>query len=307
MDFDLVAVAVGAISRARTLSVKVYIPAKINLWLEVLAKRSDGYHELSSLMLPIGLYDVVELTEESRHISVTCSHPDVPQNSENLAWRAAEKYLAIGNLKAGVQIRLTKNIPVGAGLGGGSADAAAVLLAMNRLFQHTLTMEQLHHLAKGLGADVPFFLYQEPMLATGIGEKLEKVQGLPNYPLVLIKPPLSVSTRWVYQRLKLTRGQSRIKIATFLAHPWRLQDVMENDLETVTLAEYPLLAKIKQWLLEQGAAGALMSGSGPTVFGIFSDGDAVQKVAQQAKQTWERCRVVATHAQSEVSACQFGQ
>ena len=271
------------------MSLNVRVPAKINLWLEVIRKRSDGYHDLSTLMLPIGIYDHVELSMEGEGIRLNGTHPDVPQDSRNLAWRAAEVYLREAGWNTGVQIRLTKNIPVGAGLGGGSADAGAVLLGLNRLCPSPLTPDQLALCAQSLGADVPFFLLQRPALATGIGEKLHVVEGVPEYPLVLIKPPLKVSTAWVYQRLKLTRGESRIKIAELLAHPWRLHTVMENDLETVTVAEYPLVDQIKRWLIEEGAVGAVMSGSGPTVFGVFHRKDRAEEVALLAEQKWGEC------------------
>jgi len=266
---------------------QIRVPAKVNLWLEVIRKRSDGYHELSSLMLPIDVYDRLELSLQSGGISLTCNHAEVPENEANLAWKAAELYLEATRLITGVKIRLEKAIPAGAGLGGGSADAAGVLLAMNEIAGRRLSMDELHALAGRLGADVPFFLYCRPAMAGGIGEKLERVEGIPCYPLVLIKPPMMVSTRWVYQSLKLTRGESRIRIATFLAHPWRLHDVMQNDLEIVTLDEYPLLAKMKEWLKEHGAVGVLMSGSGPTVFGVFQDRSHAERVGILAKQAWK--------------------
>jgi len=269
-------------------------PAKINLWLEILAKRRDGYHELSSLMLPIAVYDEIELEPKGQDITIVCDHPEVPENETNLAWRAAQAYLLRIRRRIGLRIRLQKNIPVGAGLGGGSADAAAVLLALNRLFDQHFNELQLGEMAFDLGADVPFFIHQKPALATGIGENLEYVSGVPEYPLVLIKPALSVSTAWVYQRLKLTRGVSRIKISAFLARPWRLQDFIENDLESVTLNEYPLLSKIKQWMIVQGARGALMSGSGPTVFGIFAEMGEAERVGERAKCDWEGCWVMTT-------------
>ena len=133
-----------------------------------------------------------------------------------------------------------------------------------------------------------------PALATGIGEKLCRVDGLPDYPLVLIKPPVSVSTRWVYQSLKLTRGESRIRLRPFMARPWQLLEVMENDLETVTLTQYPILDHIKEWLLENGAAGALMSGSGPTVFGVFREASQAERIGGLAERRWQQCWVAVT-------------
>ncbi len=281
--------------RGEAVSVKVRAPAKINLWLEIVGKRADGYHDLSSLMLPIGVYDDLELRLQGEGISMECSHPDVPADAGNLAWRAAESYFArVPGPRTGVHIRLTKNIPVGAGLGGGSADAGAVLLALDALSPSPLPPGELHGLASKLGADVPFFLIQRPCLATGIGEKLEAVDGLPNYSLLLIKPPVMVSTGWAYKNLKLTRGGSYIKIESLLRNPWDLQPHMVNDLETVTLAEYPMLARIKAWISGNGAVATLMSGSGPTVFGIFRDRGECERAGTLARKAWSDCWVGVT-------------
>lgn len=284
------------------LSATVRVPAKINLWLEILRKRSDGYHEVSSLMLPIALWDHLRLDRLASGFSISCSHPEVPANESNLALRAAQVYLRAADVASGIHVHLDKNIPVGAGLGGGSADAAGVLLGLNRLFEERFSLSELSEMSRKLGADVSFFLYRQPALATGIGEKIALVDGVPEFPVVLVKPPLSVSTAWVYQRLKLTRGVSRIKIAPFLAHPWQLQDVLENDLESVTLSEYPLLVEIRQWMMAQGAAGTLMSGSGPTIFAIFTDATQAERVGQLAKHEWDGCWVLATNTQARPDA-----
>ncbi len=278
---------------------EVNVPAKINLWLEVIAKRADGYHELSTLMLPVGICDTLALEAwEGDGVRLECDHPGIPVNEGNLAWRAAAAFFHAAGVAGGVRIQITKRIPVAAGLGGGSADAAGVLLALNRIYGSVLTGHCLAALARTLGADVPFFLYQRPALATGVGEQLNLVEGIPDYPLVLVKPPLEVSTRWVYQSLKLTRGASRIKLRTLLARPWRLHELMENDLESVTLAEYPALGQIKQWLLENGAIGALMSGSGPTVFGVFRRSSEAEQVGRQAEHRWPRWWVAVARTQA---------
>jgi 4-diphosphocytidyl-2-C-methyl-D-erythritol kinase len=284
------------------LLVRISVPAKINLWLEVVRKREDGYHDLSSLMLPVGIYDWLELEScDGSGISLECDEPAIPSDRRNLAWLAAELFLDTVGSQSGVHIRLTKRIPVAAGLGGGSADAAAVLLALNRIHRNSLAMPQLELLGQKLGADVPFFLHQRPVLATGIGEKLRHVDGLPGYPLVLIKPPLSVSTRWVYQSLKLTRGESRIKLHRFMASPWQLDEIMENDLETVTLTRFPVLDRIKEWLLKNGAIGALMSGSGPTVFGVFREMSEAALLEAQAKLRWVGCWVAVAQVRANAA------
>jgi len=272
------------------LGMVIQAPAKINLWLEVIRKRSDDYHELSSLMLPIGVCDQLKVELRSEEgIIISCDDPELPDDEENLAWKAASLYLKAVGEDRGVRIHLRKLIPLAGGLGGGSSDAAAVLLALNSLLAERLEPALLHDLAAGIGADVPFFLYRKAALATGVGERLEHVEGIPDYPLVLINPPLKVSTAWVYRSLRLTRGVSRIKLRSFLDQPWRLSDVMQNDLEAVTLAEYPALREMKHWLLNQGAIGALMTGSGPTVFGVFSDVDHAARVGRMAGVKWSDC------------------
>jgi 4-diphosphocytidyl-2-C-methyl-D-erythritol kinase len=282
-------------SRRDLLGLALIIPAKINLWLEVVGKREDGYHELSSLMLPIGVFDRLELElAPEEGISLDCGYPELPADDTNLAWKAARLFLDTAGMSSGVHIRLGKGIPVGAGLGGGSADAAGALTGLNELAGRPLDAETLHSLARKLGADVAFFLYRRPALATGIGEKLQHVKGLPSYPLVLVKPPLHVSTRSVYQSLSLTRDGSHISIGRLLGRPWALEQVLINDLETVTISQVPVISEIKKWLLGHGAIGALMSGSGPTVFGVFGEPDVARAVAAKAREVWSDCWVTAS-------------
>jgi 4-diphosphocytidyl-2-C-methyl-D-erythritol kinase len=270
------------------------VPAKINLWLEVIGKRADGYHELSTLMLPVGVYDRLEIMVNQNGVTLECTHPDVPQDSRNLAWRAAELLLREARQQRGVHLRLDKHIPVGAGLGGGSADAGAVLALLNSRLPEPLPPSRLAALARSLGADVAFFLHPRAALATGIGEHLQPVSGVPKYPLLLIKPPILVPTGPVYQRLKLTRGQSHFKIPDFRAQPWDLQRFLENDLEAVTVSDHPVVVEIKDWLRNNGALGALMSGSGPTVFGVFATREQAEATVMPARATWRDCWVEAT-------------
>jgi len=165
---------------------------------------------------------------------------------------------------------------------------------IHRLVPEPLPEERLLPIARGIGADVAFFLDPYPALATGIGEKLERVSGLPDYPLVLIKPDVAVSTGEVYGSLKLTREVSRIKLSSFVVKPWEVQGFLENDLETVTLSRLPELGAIKSWLLDHGALGALMSGSGPTMFGVYPSVDHAQRAGAQAGKVWNRCWVAVT-------------
>lgn len=275
------------------------MPAKVNFWLEVIDKRSDGYHELSTLMLPVGIFDHILVQTKTSGLSLRCDRVDVPGDNRNLAWRAAELYLHESELQTGLHITIEKRIPVAAGLGGGSADAAAVLSLLNRISPQPLPRRNLLRLATRLGADVPFFLSRRPALASGIGEILQEIQGIPDYPLVLIKPPVSVSTADIYARIELTRGRPRIRIASLLAHPWEPRPLMENDLEPITLDLHPELKNIKQWLLDKGALGALMSGSGPTLFGVFAGKEQAREVATEAVSNWPECWVGAT----EVLVC----
>lgn len=264
------------------------VPAKINLWLEVVGKRENGYHDLSSLMLPVSVFDriTVGVRPGGEGISISCDTPEIPSDERNLAWRAADLYLKAGAIRAGVDIGIEKRIPWGAGLGGGSSDAAGVLCALNSFFKYPVPPAELHALALALGADVPFFLDSRPALATGIGEKLEFARSAPAYQLLLIKPPISVPTAWVYQSLKLTKRAAQIKLASFEERPYELGDLIENDLETVTVPRYPVIAEIKRWLIGKGALAASMSGSGPTVFGIFKTGGAAADAAGMARVEW---------------------
>lgn len=271
------------------------VPAKINLWLEVVRKREDGYHDISSLMLPVSVFDDIRLDVQSGdgRISIGCDRPEIPADERNLAWRAAGLYLERSGIRAGVHIELKKHIPSAAGLGGGSSDAGGVLLGLNAVFGNALSPEELSGLALQIGADVPFFLHARPALATGIGEKLQFAAGVPRYPLLLIKPPIIVPTGWVYQNLKLTKTAAKINLGSFNVHPWQFGDLIRNDLESVTIPEYPVIAEIKRWLVEKGAAAASMSGSGPTVFGIFSSGRQAAEVEGIAKKDWPDCWVQA--------------
>jgi 4-diphosphocytidyl-2-C-methyl-D-erythritol kinase len=267
--------------------------AKINLWLEVIRKRDDGYHDISSLMLPISVFDRITIVVRPGEgpISMTTNSPEIPCDDRNLAWRAADLYLKSSGKKAGINIDLQKHIPSGAGLGGGSSDAAGVLAALNSCFENAVGAGDLGKLALSLGADVPFFLYSRPALASGIGEKLKFADQAPGYQLLLIKPPVTVSTGWVYRSLKLTKGAPKITLTSLNENPWQLGEIVKNDLESVTIARYPVIDAIKRWLIGRGALAASMSGSGPTVFGVFRTALAAQDAATNAKVDWPDCWV----------------
>lgn len=242
----------------------------MNLFLRVVGKRKDGYHLVDSLMVPVSLYDEIEIIrprgKAARGLSVISDHPLVPDGKRNLVFRAASLILKRKGLDRPVEIRLRKKIPVAAGLGGGSSDAAATLTALNRFFRLGCTRAEILSMALTLGADVPFFVYGRPARVRGIGDKVRPLASFPRLWMVLLYPGFGVSTRWVFGRLRLTKFGEGNRISFSLDD---LERSLLNDLEKVTVRRYPRVAHLKRRLLEEGARGALMSGSGPTVFGIF--------------------------------------
>lgn len=250
----------------------VLAPAKVNLILDVVGKRPNGYHDVAMLMVRLSLYDRVRVVlTAGERVVLTCPGLELANGEENIAARAARLFLDHIGIAAGVNIAIDKQIPAAAGLGGGSSDAAAVLLALNDLTGAALSRGELQSLGVCLGADVPFFLCGEMAAwATGIGEVLEPWRGLPPCHLVLVNPRFAVSTAAVYQNLGLTHYRHMSKLPRF---PERMEDLaglLRNDLEAVTAARHPEIGEIKERLAKAGALGALMSGSGPTVFGIFA-------------------------------------
>ncbi len=251
-------------------------PAKLNIRLKVTGRRLDGYHELISIMVPVGLCDHIELkTKRLRRVSVVCRGRSLPCKQENLVYKAAKAFLSKTGFDGGIAIKLTKNIPVAAGLGGGSSDAACTLVALNEMCSRCLEFKELKELALRLGADVPFFLYNGPCIAKGIGEILQPIENWPRFWYVIVTPPIEVSTAWVYGKLKLelTKKQDNSIINLFEKKPLELAEILENDLETVTAFHFPVIKRIKKCLIDMGAEGALMSGSGPSVFGMFFSKD----------------------------------
>jgi len=259
-------------------NIRIRAPAKINLFLKVTGKRPDNYHELCTLMCPISLYDTITLTFGAKKTLTFCSHPDVPDGETNLAHRAAAAFLESIDCSEGVRISVEKKIPVAAGLGGGSSDAASVLLAMNRYYGNPLSQDRLIETGCRIGADVPFFIFQKPALATGIGEKLESVAGLTPYRVLLVNPGFKVSTAEIFKNynLTLTNREKVLKKSLFIDSVFDISRDLCNDLETVTGSRFPEIFSIKSLLLRHGAKGAAMSGSGPTVFGLFTDRTAAE-------------------------------
>lgn len=263
-------------------SIVLQAPAKVNYLLDVIARRPDGYHELRMIMQRINLCDQVSIKLiEANEIRVICGHDGVPDGEENIAWKAAKSLLELAGQPSGVEISIQKNIPVAAGLGGGSSDCAAVLLGMNELLGLGLSCEQLMKIGEKLGADVPFFIFQQTALAEGIGEKLSPLTGLPQAWVVLVNPNLPVSTAWVYKNLQLTQRKRLAIIPDSFVDVASICRVLSNDLESVTIPAFPVISEIKDELVAHGACCSLMSGSGPTVFGLF-DNEATARKAGEA-------------------------
>lgn len=251
----------------------IHSHAKINLGLRVLGKRDDGYHDLATIFVPVDLCDTVELHTRDLGLSMECTRDDVPCDSGNLCLRAAaEVYRFAGG--GGVHIALDKRIPVGAGLGGGSSNAAMVLRALPRLWGVDIPDDELHAMAARLGSDVPFFLHDGPALAGGRGEILTPLNVRLPWWIVLVTPGIHVSTAWAYAALGTREWQPDPRLDLLLTDAVRGGDsapLLVNDFEPAVFERWPAIAEMKRRLLENGAVGALMSGSGSTVFGLFSD------------------------------------
>ncbi|HEY5973270.1 MAG TPA: 4-(cytidine 5'-diphospho)-2-C-methyl-D-erythritol kinase [Geobacteraceae bacterium] len=259
-------------------------PAKVNYRLDVLRRRPDGYHDLRMIMQRIDLCDEITLTlSDTPGIRVTCGREGVPDGPGNIAWRAASALLEQAGREAGLDISITKNIPVAAGLGGGSSDGATVLMGVNQLLGLGFSDQELMAIGATIGADVPFFIFGTTALAEGIGDHLTALEGVPPLWLVLVNPRVHVSTAWVYQNLGLTSEKLAVNIPLFYGTAADICGILANDLEQVTSSRFPVIDEIKDELLAAGAAGALMSGSGPTVFGVFAaEGQARAAAAELA-------------------------
>ena len=265
------------------MQVKTYrAPAKINLCLHVLGRRADGYHELAMAMQAVSLYDVVRIrVSGERGVRVSCSGITLPQGEINIAEKAARLLLDRMPIAPGVDIEIVKHIPVAAGLGGGSSDAATVLLGLNEMLNAGYSREALQELGSRLGADVPFFVFGHSAWATGTGTQLEQISPLPQVAYLLVNPGISVSTAEIYQSLQLTKGGELANLPRFsIVTREDLCHALANDLESVAIAKYPVIETIKQKLLEHGAMGTLMSGSGSTVFGVFESFEAACKAGE---------------------------
>jgi 4-diphosphocytidyl-2-C-methyl-D-erythritol kinase len=253
-----------------TKALRLKSPAKVNLKLEILRRREDGYHELRTILQKISLYDTLSVSlRKEKEISISTDHPSLPIGRGNLVYQAAQLILKKSGYKCGLHIDIRKEIPLGAGLGGGSSNAATTLKALNQLLEIGFPTKELLKMGLGIGADVPFFLFDGAAVATGIGERLKKIE-LPDFWYVLINPNFEVSTRWAYQNFILTKRHFHFNLQGFVKTPEEISRLLWNDLEGVVSYKYPQIERMKKMLLSAGALGALMTGSGPTVFGVFS-------------------------------------
>ena len=271
--------------------------AKINLGLDVVRRREDGYHEVRMIMQTIHLYDRLDIkrTKESG-IQIQTNLSFLPVNENNLIYKAAKLLMDEFSITDGVSVKLDKRIPVAAGMAGGSTDAAAMLFGMNRLFSLGLTKRQLMERGVQIGADVPYCIMRGTALAEGIGEELSQLPPMVKCPVLIAKPSISVSTKFVYQNLKLDDATIHPDIDLLIEDikAKNLYDIaahMGNVLETVTIPNYPVIDEIKKHMLSHGAVGAMMSGSGPTVFGLFDD-EAAAKKAYKAMRSSHLARQV---------------
>ena len=257
--------------------------AKINLGLDVVRRREDGYHEVRMIMQTIQLYDRLDIKRtQEPGIQIQTNLSFLPVNENNLIYKAAKLLMDEFSITDGVSVKLDKRIPVAAGMAGGSTDAAAMLIGVNRLFSLGLTKRQLMERGVQIGADVPYCIMRGTALAEGIGEALSPLPPMVKCPVLIAKPSISVSTKFVYQNLKLDDTTIHPDIDRLIddIKAKNLHDIaahMGNVLETVTIPNYPVIDEIKKHMLSNGAVGAMMSGSGPTVFGLFDDEDTAKK------------------------------
>ncbi len=268
--------------------------AKVNLTLDLLGKAENGYHEIRTVMQSISLFDIITVYKKTSGIELSSNIPYLPLDSENIAYKAAQAFFNYTGIKSGINIDIAKRIPVGAGLAGGSSNASAVLKSMNELFEAGLSLKELCSIGEKLGADVPFCILGGTRLAEGIGEKLSSLPKIPKCSILIAKPPFSVSTRDAYAKAD-TYGELQHPNTELVIDGLRDRNLrtiaqgMGNAFESVIAAEHPVIETIKEEMLERGALAAQMSGSGPTVFGIFVN-NTKARIAKQ--ELWEKYKTV---------------
>jgi len=275
-------------------------PCKVNLLLNILGRRADGFHELETVLQPVNLFDLLQFERTACGVKLTCSDPALSVDATNLVHRAASAFLAAAKIKDGVRVHLEKRIPIAAGLGGGSGNAATTLLALNELFGQPLPGENLQAIAAALGADVPFFLQDKPALATGRGEDIQPLEPFPalrGAAFLLIHPGFGISTAWAYQQLtrfpsalngQRGRGHKLVQLLTTDDLGTAAGEFF-NSLEAPALKKFLLLALYQDFLRAHGAAGALMSGSGSATFALTKNLGEAQKLEAAVKRKFSPC------------------
>ena len=265
--------------------------AKINLGLDILRKREDGYHQVRMIMQTIQMYDVLEMKKVKKPgISLSVNYPYIPSDERNLVYKAAKLLMDEFQVKEGVDIRLEKFIPVAAGMAGGSSDAAAAMVGINHLFKLGLSEKDLMDRAVNIGADVPYCIMRGTALAEGIGEKLTRIAQVPDCYVLIGKPGIGVSTKTAYESLQLDKIQSHPDIDGMIrdienGNLLAMTDKMGNVFESGIIGKYPVIGEIKDLMEANGALKAMMSGSGPTVFGIFDDREKMEAAAAVLRQS----------------------
>ena len=266
-------------------TMRVSAPAKVNLSLRILRRRNDGFHEIETVIAPISLCDEIKISRQKQGIEFRCDDPSVPQGDDNLAVRAANTFFTSTKLKPAISIELKKKIPPGAGLGGGSSDAAATLLALNQLFETKLTHDDLAKLGSTIGSDVPFFIFESTAICRGRGELVEPAKLPKQLSILLLKPEFGVASEWAYSRWQDSRDIPGVsyEIQEFAGQTF------VNDLERPVFEKFVFLAQLKMWLRKQPEIGAaLMSGSGSTIFAVMRQNADVDLVAKRACEELDR-------------------
>ena len=274
--------------------------AKINLGLDIIGKREDGYHEVRMIMQTIRMYDVLEIRKKSSPgISLSTNLPYIPCDERNLVYKAAKILMDEFHVEEGLSMKLTKSVPVAAGMAGGSSDAAAAFVGVNKIFALGLSRKELMERGRQIGADVPYCVMRGTALAEGIGEKLTRLPDLPGCYILIGKPGINVSTRTAYENLDLNEIRRRPDIDGMIRDIknkdlYSMTGKMENVFEPGIMAKYPVIREIRDLMEKQGALKAMMSGSGPTVFGIFDDAGKMQNAARALKKSGLAKTVFAT-------------
>ena len=264
-------------------SIHLESPAKVNLRLEILRKKEDGYHEIRTIFQKISLYDTLHFSlKRRRGIRIEADQPCLPTGKRNLVYQAVRSMLERSDNRGGIDVKIEKRIPLGAGLGGGSSNAATALKALNELLKMNLSRKELMEAGAKIGADVPFFLIEGSAIGSGIGERLRKIT-LPPLWYILIYPNFEVSTRWAYQNFILTKTKYHFNLHKLLKTPEGIVRLLWNDLEGVVSGKYSEIRIMKRMLTSAGAMGAMMTGSGPTVLGIFPGEKKATEAYQQLK------------------------